>query len=202
MADFFLLPNLKRVVFDYIFDRLVVTLCFLHAFEASIRESSFKDYHHLEGLRVDLPSAVEKVYECPAARELQKLFAIFACGLREHLPDGTRQDLNKRSPAFHQDVSFVLTILHFPQATNEPMVTAALEGLYVRLPERGNTPWSNGTSTCPICPIPVAQGGGNIVCATWGTVLDPFSSGTKGWNPVCAFQGMKLRLQGILKAWP
>lgn len=156
---------------------------------------------------IDFPSAVEKAYECPAARELQKLFAISACGLREHLPESIRQELNKKIPSFHQDVSFVLTILHFPQAANEPKVAAMLGDPYVFVPGRTHSLWPSKRSDYLRCSGCGEEGPAN--CGPpddpyegWDMTLDPFSFGTRKWCTSCDMEQMELRLRDILIAWP
>lgn len=155
---------------------------------------------------IDFHSAVEKAYECPAARELQKLFAISACGFREHLPEHIRQDLSERIPAFHQDVCYVLTILHFPQATDQPKVAAVLEDPYVFVPGRAHSLWPNKRSDdfrCSGCGEESLEViGGGPPCAGWDMILDPFSYGTRKWCSDCEFEHMGLRLRNILNAWP
>lgn len=120
-ADFFLLPELKTDIQEYLLGRFAATLWLFHHYKISLVNCGTisRNNVHLEEHEFfnDLTSALAKIYENPNARELQKLFAVFACGLREHLPKETMWDLMSKTPAFRQDVSTVLIALHFPNAT-------------------------------------------------------------------------------------
>lgn len=215
-ADYFLLPDLKAVLQDYLLNRLAATLFFIHKcrFSRSPHDPWHKnmnvydeDYEHdLEIFLDDLFGAVEEIYKCPAARELQKMFAVFACGLREHLPKHIMWKHMDRIPEFQQDVSTALIALHFPETTDK-CVAQRLEDFYPcptgspRL--RRNLNEDCVHFRCSGCGKEISQSGPVISgIQVWVITLDPFSPGMRKWCSDCACSSIKSLLQTIISEWP
>ncbi|KAL1855276.1 hypothetical protein Daus18300_011182 [Diaporthe australafricana] len=214
-ADFFLLPDLKADIHEYLLNRFSATLHFFHDFSLSLATPGgiwSNNVHHelkddLRGFFVDFSRALVKIYKIPRARETQKLFAIFACGLRENLPAQTMWSLMETVPKFQKDVSVVLIALHFPNATNSDFVSYGLKALYVDSASDSCSTWSDegsGSFQCAGCDTTKSSG---VLTrsgqgAIWAMTLDPFSMGTRKWCDECAFGSIKFRLQILIKRWP
>lgn len=122
-ADYFLLSSLKTEVYGYLLDRIIAVLARLHIL--TIRQTSSElissNKRAVTIFITDFSKAVEKAYLCPTARDIHKLFANPACGLREHIPGPTLWDLMKTT-GFQKDVYTALIALNFTQATKGRVV--------------------------------------------------------------------------------
>ncbi|KAK2608056.1 hypothetical protein N8I77_006692 [Diaporthe amygdali] len=207
-ADFFLLPDLKADIQECLLDRFAATLAFFHDFSLSLIAS--KAAHHqlvdnkdvIDSLFTVFPKAVTKIYKRPGARELHKLFAVFACGLREHLPAHIMWNLMKAIPEFQQDVSTVLVALHFPQATNE-FVVGGLEELCVSenwAIYHGQSLHDRASYRCTGC----GKLSSNMISKVKKCymTLDPFSLGTRKWCNDCACTSIKSLIKTVTGGWP
>lgn len=209
-ADFFMLLDLKTEIQEYLLERLAAILCCLHDFRLSLvsREAvhiQSKDEHELDDLIVDIALAVETIYKSPGARQLHKLFAIFACGLREHWPAAVMRRLMKDVPQFQQDISTALIALHFPTITDE-FVSGGLETLCVSEAWKAHSAWSSKdfiSFRCSDCgrESPKATTRSSR-CRAWDMTLDPFSLGTRKWCNDCAFMSTKSLMKTMISGWP
>lgn len=212
-ADYFLLPGLKAVVQDYLLDRFAATLSFIHkstffrcthaAWKRNINFGDEDFESNLEIFLADLSRAIKEIYKCPAARELQKMFAVFACGLREHLTKHIMWELLEIIPEFQQDVSTALIALHFPQAT-DGCVAQSLESFYTRQTGRPSLRGRGKDCVqfrCSGCSESIPQSE-PTKRELWDMTLDPFSPGSSKWCSDCAFSSIKDILKRIVSEWP
>lgn len=206
-ADFFLLQDLKAAVYEYLIEWFAATLCYLHTFKlfgSADKLIHSKDVLGKRSFFSEIPTAARKIYKYPASRDLPKLFAVFACGLREHLPQ--LRDLMASIPEFQRDVSTVLVALNFPWATRKPRRLAAELGVSYTSAER-ESERSIGTYTKFECCGCRKRKSMSQKLHTqgepqrdWAVTLDPFSSGVRKWCSDCAFQSMKSRLRNLISA--
>lgn len=197
LADSLGLPELKIEIQKYLLARLSATLCFLHAFclythdgSPALRKDT-REQGDMTRLLEDFSRAVTRAYKDTAApsRPLQRLLAIFACGLQEHLPADTMWDLMRRAPKFQQDVSVVLISLHFSGPTNHAHALA----------EQGTGCLS---FRCAGCDKTCGGGDGDGDGEEANLTLDPFSRATRKWCDDCAFWSMNSILKAMMRGWP
>lgn len=214
-ADFFLLPDLKAEIQGYLLAKFASTLRYFHehGLPLTFGSSGFyvgtmyvREKDKLDIFFADFSEAVAKVYTSPAARYLQKLFAVFACGLREELPEDIMWGLLDGIPEFQSDVSTVLIALHFPKATSHSVRNDLLD-FGVSTAREGYSAWPGEDCLCYRCsecgkesPKPVLRGPYKRIY--WYMTLDPFSSGTRKWCTDCAFQSMQSLLKNVISEWP
>lgn len=203
LADLMGLSELKMEIHNYLLARLSATLCFIHAFclythEGSPtlrRDTGAQD--NMGRLFDELSKAVTRAYNNPAARALQKMLAVFACGLQEHLPADVMWGLMRGSPKFQQDVSIVLISLHFHGPTNQRLASRLAQFCFAH----GLAEQSTGCLTyrCTGCN------------KTYGTdkddgeanlTLDPFSRANRKWCDDCAFWSMNSTMKAMIRGWP
>lgn len=211
MADFFLLPDLKAEIQEYLTERCAATLWWFHDFKLSqgareaVHSQLVDDQVNLSNFIIDLSEAVTKIYKSPVARQLHKLFAIFACGLREHLPAQTMWRLMKENPQFQQDISTALIAIHFPKATNE-FVSGGLEKLGVSEAWNAHSAWTSKDSISFRCSECGKENIKVVMLKPRGRgfemTLDPFSLGTRKWCNDCAFVSLKSLLKTMISGWP
>ena len=215
MADYFLLPDLKTKVHLYLFERLAATLRVVHMFRLSSSSAdalyTYREDAILNGEFIfnDLLRAVKKIYKCPAARELQKLFAVFASGLRDHLPTHILWRLMKQTPEFQQDISTILISLHFPAVTGDSDVACPLDESYELAAGQLQSEGSSKGHAQPMCsgcdkhsPQPDATRSSQGAQWKCDMVLDPFSLGTRKWCSDCASWSIEDSLRLLVKTWP
>lgn len=210
-ADFFLLPDLKTVIQNYLILRLAAVLRFFHHFRLSVfnREAVYindvKNQGYLDTFVPDLSQAVTKIYTTPGARGLQKLFTLFACAMREYLPAHVMTDLLERIPDFQQDLSTALIALHFSK-TNE-LLDAGLKSPYVLEAWKPHPVWENGhyaSFRCSTCGLESSRVYGNTypTGASWDMTIDPFPMGNRKWCDKCATQSINSLLETMINEWP
>lgn len=204
LADFFGLPELKMEIQNYLLTRLSATLCFLHAFCLYTHDGSpalRKDDREQSNMNIfldDFSRAVTRIYKHPASRPLQKMLAIFTCGLQEHLPADIMWNLMRSVPKFQQDVSVVLISLHFPGPTNQRLA-GGLAQLCVAhaLAEQGTGCLTFRCAGCKKTCGGDGDSGGEV-----NLTLDPFSRATRKWCDDCAFWSMNSILKTMMRGWP
>lgn len=188
-ADYFLLSSLKTEVYVYLLDRIATILFGFH--EANICESNIKLRPYTEDsvtiFIADSFKAIKTAYICPAARNIQKLFAIFACGLREYIPGPTLWDLMKIA-GFQKDVSTALIAINFTQATKARVVK----------PLTSSCDSATNTYQCAQCGTDISRD----ICRKFIVVLDPFSQGRQKWCEGCEFNSIKASLKTLISEWP
>lgn len=210
-ADFFLLPDLKAVIENYLLLRLAAVLRFFHHFRFYLdgREAvyigSVNNQGYLDTFVPDLSQAITKIYTTPGARALQKLFALFACGMREYLPADVMADLLKRVPDFQQDVSTALMALHFSKTSE--LVNAGLKSPYVLEAWKAQPVWEHhygATFKCSTCgsESPKVFTTTHPSAGSWEMTIDPFPMGKRKWCDTCATQSIKSLLEVLIKDWP
>lgn len=196
---------------EYLLERCAAILWWFHDFRLSqkVREAVHNqrvdDQDSLDIFFIDLSEAVEKIYKSPLARQIHKLFAIFACGLREHWPATSMWRLMKAIPQFQRDVSTALIVMHFPKATNE-FVSGGLEKLCVSEAWNAHSVWAAKefiSYRCSECgketPKVVVSGSRD---RGFEMTLDPFSLGTRKWCDECAFVSLKSLMKTMISGWP
>lgn len=215
-ADFFLLPDLKAEIQGYLLAKFAFTLRYFHEHGLPLSFGSIgfhvgtmyvREKDKLDIFFVDFSEAVTKAYTCPDARYLQKLFAVFACGLRDQLPEDIMWGLLDGIPEFQSDVSTVLIALHFPNATSLT-VRNGLTHFGASTAREGYTAWPGEDCLCYRCsecgkesPKPGATRRSRTT-EWWYMTLDPFSWGTRKWCTGCAFQSMQSLLKNVISEWP
>lgn len=213
-ADFFLLPDLKAVIHNYLILRLAAVLRFFHHFRFSLdsacsREAFYikdvKNQGYLDTFVPDLSQAITKIYTTPSARELQKLFALFACGMREYLPAHVMAELLEKIPDFQQDLSTALIAFHFSK-TNE-LVNDGLKSPYVLEAWKSQPSWVNGhyaSFRCSTCGLqsPGVRESTYPTSEMWDITIDPFPMGKRKWCDKCATQSINSLLETMINEWP
>ncbi|KAG6360902.1 hypothetical protein INS49_011970 [Diaporthe citri] len=207
-ADFFLLPDLKEAIQEYLISRLAAVLWFFHNFRfylvtrEALHNKSVDQKDALANFYVDFSQAVAEIYKSYGARQIHKLFAAFACGLREHMSEHVIWDLMKRVPEFQKDVSNALVTLHFPKAGDE-LLSGGLKNLCLSEAWKADSVWSTGDGSgfrCSKCGEQSPEMG--KATSSRGEVrdmtLDPFPLGTRKWCNDCAFSSIKSLLEAMI----
>lgn len=210
-ADFFLVSDLKVEIQEYLVARFAGMLSCFHDFRLSLVDSEAVHTYHVDQdnvdvFFVDLSEAVTKIYKSPGARQLHKMFAIFACGLREHWPAQIMRRLMKDIPQFREDISTALIAIHFPKITND-FVSGGLDKLCVNEAWNAHSAWSTKdfiSFRCSGCgkESPRAVVTRSSRSRGWNMTLDPFSLGMRKWCDDCAFVSIKSLLKTMINGWP
>lgn len=203
IADLLELSELKMEIQDYLLARLAATLCFIHAFCLYTHEGSpglrrdTSEQDNMGRFLDDFSRGVARVYKDPAPRELQKMLAVFACGLQERLPADVMWDLMRSNPKFQQDVSVVLISLHFPGPTNQRLAGGLAQLCVAHARAEQDTDCR--TFRCTRCNKTYGsdRDGGEA-----NLTLDPFSRATHKWCDDCAFGSMNSIMKTIIRGWP
>ncbi|KAL2286135.1 hypothetical protein FJTKL_07349 [Diaporthe vaccinii] len=203
LADSLGLSELKAEIQNYLLVRLSATLCFIHAFRLYTHEGSpalrrdAGEQDDLSRFLDDFSKGVIKVYKNPASRPLQKMLAVFACGLQERLPADVMWDLMRSNPKFQQDVSVVLISLHFPGPTNQRLTSGLAQLCVAHARAEQDTDWR--TFRCSGCNKKYGsdRDGGEA-----SLTLDPFSRATRKWCDDCAFWSMNSIMKTMIRSWP
>lgn len=187
-ADYFLLHDLRTEIHDYLLDQIPATLAFLHS-NKFLKSGSIQTRNQIRqqvGVFVgDLSRAVQTVSRFRNARTIQKLFAVFVCGLREHLPTTVLRDLMKINQ-FSVDISNTLIALHFTQAT---------KGVVAKTLAESYTSSKKAQCKCSACGTQAAES----LSQALTMVLDPFSSATRRWCANCAHTSIKSQLKTVME---
>lgn len=199
------LSELKMEVENYLLARLSATLCFIHAFCLYTHEGSpalrrdTGEQDNMSKFLDDFSKGVTRAYKDTAPRPLQKMLAVFACGLQEHLPADVMWGLMRSSPRFQRDVSVVLISLHFPGPTNQRLAGGGLAQLCVAhaAAEQGT---GFRTFRCAGCNKTYGSSDGDGGEAN--LTLDPFSRATRKWCDDCAFWSMNSVVKAVIRGWP